>query len=50
MKTGTLMRNAVVALAMTFAASEAVRPYCEGPERPSESALTTNPPKSGICL
>src|SRR5579864_534755 len=26
---------------MTFAASAAERPYCDGPERPSESALIT---------
>ena len=40
----------VLAGILTLAASEAVRPYCDGPERPSESALTTNPPKSGIRL
>ena len=27
-----------------------VRPYLEGPTRPSESALITKPPKSGINL
>ena len=33
---------------ITFAASAWVRPYADGPERPSESAFTTKPPKSGI--
>lgn len=31
-----------------FAPSVCERPYVNGPGRPSESAFTTNPPKSGI--
>ena len=38
----------ISARATTFAASACVRPYVDGPTRPSESAFNTKPAKSGM--